>query len=69
MNQRSTSIAEYQCDDCHNRFEVVITFREREPFDRDEQGRWRPTGYPEQQPECPQCHCHDVVRVDTRAVE
>lgn len=69
MNERRTTTYEYECDGCHDRFEVVMTFREREPFDRDEQGRWRPAGYPEQQPECPTCHSHDVVRVDVREAD
>jgi hypothetical protein len=46
-----------------------MIFHEREPFDRDEQGRERPAGYPEQQPECPTCHSHDIVRVDVREID
>lgn len=64
MNERNMTVYEYDCDSCHGRFEVEMTFREHEPFDRDERGKWHPTGYPELQPECPQCHSHDVVRVD-----
>lgn len=69
MNERSATIREYECDNCHDRFEVVMTFREQEPFDRDEQGRVRTAGYPEQHPECPACHSHDVVRVDLRKTD
>lgn len=64
MTRPNKSVYEYDCDSCHGRFTVEMTFRERAPFDRDEQGNLRPTGYPELQPACPQCHSHDVVRVE-----
>lgn len=69
MSKSNTAIYEYECNDCHHRCEVLMTFNKSEPFDRDEQGRERPAGYPEQHPECPTCHSHDVVRVNIRAVE
>jgi hypothetical protein len=69
MSERSSSLYEYECDGCHGRFEVLMTFREHQPFDRDEQGKWHPTGYPELQPECPHCHSHDVVQVTTRELD
>jgi hypothetical protein len=73
MSESNTTVHEskssYECGGCREHFEVVMTFREQEPFDRDEHGRTRPAGYPEQQPECPMCHSHDVVRVEIRAAD
>jgi hypothetical protein len=43
-----------------------MTFREHERGGLDQDGQERTTGYPEQQPECPTCHSHEVVRVDIR---
>ncbi len=69
MNEPRKAIYEYECDDCRRHFQVEMDFRQRAPFDRDEQGQELPTGYPEQQPECPTCHSHDVVRVDVRQTD
>jgi hypothetical protein len=66
MSENRDLVHEYECDQCRHRYEVVMTFREQDHGDLDQEGQERPTGYPEQQPECPTCHSHEVVRVDIR---